>query len=116
VYEPDVTDNAGLEISNSIIVYTTNKVIDSAMQPGLPVIVKKNHTEQALDVQLLQCSLTLASQDGKVDAATNKMLSSSISPMLSKNHSKWHVYEAPPNGAGNTTSLLQSNSVSHVSK
>jgi hypothetical protein len=82
-------------VNNSIILYTTNDVVDSDGWKGSPVMLKKpmgpNSTVSQL--QFLQCSKSLVHQQGAVDIQSRKLDPSSLHPTIYKTHSSWQKYD-----------------------
>ncbi|KAJ6525232.1 hypothetical protein DFH09DRAFT_1095708 [Mycena vulgaris] len=87
-----------IQPNNSIVIYTTNMVVDSDGNQGSPVFLNSQPTSILQTVtdanlsitqfQFLQCSKTLVSQSGTIDAQSNT-LSSSLHPIIYKNYSHW---------------------------
>ncbi|KAF7363029.1 hypothetical protein MVEN_00654700 [Mycena venus] len=78
----------------SMILYTTNRVIDSDGNTGFPIDITPpmgpNSTVSKL--QLLQCSRSLVPQLAQVNTDSRLVIRSSIQPSLYKSSSKWNVY------------------------
>ncbi|KAJ7767682.1 hypothetical protein B0H16DRAFT_1882409 [Mycena metata] len=86
--------------SNSIILYTTNTVIDSGSRQGSPIILKeqapavvKNLTTPTFtpgitQMQILQCFNTIVPQAGTIDTQLNT-LRGSLNQTIYKTSSKW---------------------------
>ncbi|KAJ6509820.1 hypothetical protein DFH09DRAFT_1198507 [Mycena vulgaris] len=87
-----------MKLNNSIILYTTNDVLDSRGHKGSPVTLKRpmgpNSTVSQL--QILQCSKTLVTQRGTVDSQSRKLDSSTLHPRIHKTQSTWHEYSKIP--------------------
>ncbi|KAF7359656.1 hypothetical protein MVEN_00689700 [Mycena venus] len=82
-------------VNNSIVLYTTNDVVDSHGQKGSPVTLKQpmgpNSTVSQL--QFLQCSKSLVYQQGTVNTQSRKLDPSSLQPSAYKTHSNWQRYD-----------------------
>ncbi|KAJ7924526.1 hypothetical protein B0H13DRAFT_1863927 [Mycena leptocephala] len=84
------------EVSNSIVFFLWGDRISSG---------RHRHRDQFQhEFPVLQCSRSLVSQEGQVDAVSRTIIPSSLTPTLHKNHSKWHPYRPAVNDT--TTSLL----------
>jgi hypothetical protein len=82
-------------VNNSIILYTTNDIVDSYGQKGSPVTLKEpmgpNSTVSQL--QFLQCSKSLVHQRGTADSRSRKLDPSSVHPSIHKTQSSWWRYD-----------------------
>ncbi|KAF7330599.1 hypothetical protein MSAN_02460100 [Mycena sanguinolenta] len=90
-------------ISNeTVILYTTNQVIDSVGRTGSPVQLKypmgPNLTISHL--QFMQCTKSVVNQTGMIDPKTGRLIGSSLNPSIWKDHSIWQAY------VNDTTSVL----------
>lgn len=81
--------------NNSIILYTTNDVIDSHGQKGSPVTLKEPMGPNATvsQLQFLQCSKSLITQRGTVGIPSRTLDPSSLQPSIYKTHSTWQKYK-----------------------
>ncbi|KAJ7142615.1 hypothetical protein C8R44DRAFT_725953 [Mycena epipterygia] len=82
--------------SSSITVYTTNDVVDSHGQTGLPIALTQPGTNH-----------------GIVDAASKKIIPSSLQPNIQKDNSNWHMYNSTPHDTSDQT-LLQGGSWAQI--
>ncbi|KAJ7230365.1 hypothetical protein GGX14DRAFT_3757 [Mycena pura] len=94
----------------SLILYTTNKVLDSAGSSGPPVILDPPMGPNAsvTELQVLRCARSIVNQSASVEPQSRLLIPSSLNPSLHKTTSKWHIYEPGPKGDGNMMSPLQS--------
>ncbi|KAJ6602731.1 hypothetical protein DFH09DRAFT_1125418, partial [Mycena vulgaris] len=92
-------EHLAVENPNSIIIYTTNVVIDSEGHQGSPIVLEEQYPSLSGEmvplnlgisqIQFLQCSKSLVPQFGTVDTQFNTLNSASLQPSLHKNNSKW---------------------------
>ncbi|KAJ7610615.1 hypothetical protein DFH06DRAFT_1485488 [Mycena polygramma] len=96
----------------SMILYTTNKVMDSAGDAGLPIELHPpmGPNSTVSELQILQCSRSLITQDAEVDPYSRLIIPSSLKPALHKTSSKWTPYEqlSPNTTNSNLTSVINS--------
>ncbi|KAJ7144607.1 hypothetical protein C8R44DRAFT_846317 [Mycena epipterygia] len=78
----------------SVILYTTNVVIDSSGAPGFPVELTSSMGPNlsVTHLQFLQCSRTLVPQQAIVDGGTGLLNVSSLLPSIYKTRSAWQPY------------------------
>ncbi|KAJ7654869.1 hypothetical protein B0H14DRAFT_1126242 [Mycena olivaceomarginata] len=81
-------------LNNSIVLYTTNDVVDSHGKKGSPVTLKKPMGPNATvsQLQFLLCSKSLVHQHGTVNTQSRKLDPSSLQPSIYKTHSNWQSY------------------------
>ncbi|KAJ7347792.1 hypothetical protein DFH08DRAFT_1001065 [Mycena albidolilacea] len=84
---------AGLS-NETVVLYTTNQVVDSGGRTGSPVELKypmgPNLTISHL--QFMQCTKSVVNQTGMVDPQTGRIIGSSLDPSIWKDHSTWQAY------------------------
>ncbi|KAJ7779199.1 hypothetical protein B0H16DRAFT_1711547 [Mycena metata] len=88
-----------LDLDDSITLYTSNTVLDSEGNPGLPVIfsalppstLKKIEGLQSnvTQIQFLKCTHSLVPQSGQIDTEFNTLNGASLHPNIYKNSSRW---------------------------
>ncbi|KAJ7203832.1 hypothetical protein GGX14DRAFT_569876 [Mycena pura] len=91
----------------SLILYTTNKVLDSAGNSGSPVILDPPMGPNAsvTELQVLRCARSIVNQSASVEPQSRLLIPSSLNPSLHKTTSKWHIYEPEPKGDGKMSPL-----------
>ncbi|KAJ7142380.1 hypothetical protein C8R44DRAFT_846434 [Mycena epipterygia] len=79
---------------NSVILYTTNSVIDSSGTQGSPVALSPamGPNLSVTHLQFLQCSRTLVPQEATVDGRTGLLNIPSLAPSIYKTRSAWQPY------------------------
>ncbi|KAJ7610620.1 hypothetical protein DFH06DRAFT_171956 [Mycena polygramma] len=96
----------------SMLLYTTNKVVDSTGNTGLPVGIAPpmGPNSTVSELQLLQCSRSLIAQQAQVDPYSKLIIPSSLKPILHKTSSQWNPYEQSPQTADSNhiTTLVNS--------
>ncbi|KAJ6537821.1 hypothetical protein B0H19DRAFT_1382511 [Mycena capillaripes] len=94
----------------SMILYTTNKVMDSDGNVGFPVELNPpmGPNRTVSELQFLQCSRSLVTQQAEVDPHSTLVIPSSLQPILHKNTSKWTAYVDPPQNTNSNLSPLES--------
>jgi hypothetical protein len=101
-----------VELNNSIVLYTSNDVVDSHGKKGSPVTLKEpmgpNTTVSQL--QFLQCSNSLVHQRGTVNSQSRKLDPSSLQPSIYKTQSHWQRYDNSLSSSTDET-LIGSNMV-----
>jgi hypothetical protein len=107
---PEHSATLDLGLSNSIIVYTTNHVLDSYGNMGGVVAVNSPLTNTS-HIQFLQCSKSLIKQKARVETGSSKILQASLEPVLQKNHSKWHMYGGVLVETPDDSTLIEGNAV-----
>ncbi|KAJ7610618.1 hypothetical protein DFH06DRAFT_1308628 [Mycena polygramma] len=103
--DPDATSWA------SMILYTTNQVKDSGGNTGLPVRLHApmGPNSTVSELQILQCSRSLISQQAEVDPYSRLIVPSSLTPTLHKTSSQWNRYEEPSRDTNsNLTTVINS--------
>lgn len=99
--------------TDSIILYTQNSVFDSNDKIGPSV----NLPHSNVTFQFLQCSNSLVSQIGQVDAGSKPVIPSLLYPTIRKQNSTWQAYNSFPRmSTRNVTSLLDQNNILIVSQ
>jgi hypothetical protein len=92
-------------LNNSIVLYTSNDVVDSLGQKGSPVTLKEpmgpNSTVSQL--QFLQCSKSLVYQRGTVNTQSRKLDPFSLQPSIHKTYSDWQRYDNSLSLSGDET-------------
>jgi hypothetical protein len=88
-------DNWANPSNNSVILYTTNDVVDYHGQKGSPVTLKEPMGPNATvsQLQFLQCSKSLVNQYGTVDIQSRRLDPASLQPSIYKTHSTWQKYK-----------------------
>ncbi|KAF8183342.1 hypothetical protein K438DRAFT_2164498 [Mycena galopus ATCC 62051] len=80
--------------NETVILYTTNQVIDSVGRTGSPVQLKypmgPNLTISHL--QFMQCTKSVVNQTGMIDPKTGRLIGTSLNPSIWKDHSTWQAY------------------------
>ncbi|KAJ7200854.1 hypothetical protein GGX14DRAFT_466280, partial [Mycena pura] len=91
----------------SLILYTTNKVLDSSGNSGPPVILDPpmGPNGSVTELQVLRCARSIVNQSASVDPQSRLLIPSSLNPNLHKTTSKWHIYEPEAKGDGIMTPL-----------
>ncbi|KAJ7159289.1 hypothetical protein C8R43DRAFT_1105435 [Mycena crocata] len=94
---------------NSIILYSTNKVVDSQGNVGFPVVIDPpmGPNSTISELHILQCSRVLVTQHGEVDPTSKLIVPPTLEPSIHKTSSVWHVY-GPPQPPNANTTLLES--------
>ncbi|KAF8214817.1 hypothetical protein K438DRAFT_2138348 [Mycena galopus ATCC 62051] len=91
----------------SMILYTTNQVIDSDGNTGFPIDITPpmgpNSTVSQL--QILQYSRSLVPQLAQVEADSRLVIPSSIQPSLYKTTSQWNIHDDSSQGSNNLDPL-----------
>jgi hypothetical protein len=103
-------------LSNSIIGYTTNTLLDSDQHTGFPVIPTEGKTPNDSTLQLFRCSRALVDQYGTLDTETGRIIPSTLHPNLQKNHSMWQMWNSTSDGTDSSSALLEGDSVSYYPK
>ncbi|KAJ7085072.1 hypothetical protein C8R44DRAFT_903058 [Mycena epipterygia] len=86
-------------LSNSIILYTTNQVLDSDGNTGAPVALNPMFTLSNVSaIQFLQC---------QIKPVSRTIIPSSLNPVIYKTRSKWQMYEPAQDSTANATSLVE---------
>ncbi|KAJ7692693.1 hypothetical protein B0H17DRAFT_1132929 [Mycena rosella] len=107
LHNPNSDNEPDLGLSNSIIGYTTNKLLDSDQNTGFPAT---DNDSDIPDLQLFKCSRAVVHQYGTLDTGTGRIIPSSLYPNLQKNHSKWDMYNSSDDNTNNSSTLLTGNS------
>ncbi|KAJ7207741.1 hypothetical protein C8J57DRAFT_1258031 [Mycena rebaudengoi] len=94
LHNPGARGDTLQTVSDSIIGYTTNKLLDSNQGTGFPVLPRKGDNSTVYNFQLFRCSRVLVQQYATLDTETGKIIPSSLHPNLQKNHSSWHLYNS----------------------
>ncbi|KAJ7347819.1 hypothetical protein DFH08DRAFT_808594 [Mycena albidolilacea] len=80
--------------NETVVLYTTDQVVDSGGRTGSPVELKypmgPNLTISHL--QFMQCTKSMVNQTGMVDPQTGRIIGSSLNPNIWKDHSTWQAY------------------------
>ncbi|KAJ7236533.1 hypothetical protein C8J57DRAFT_1479199 [Mycena rebaudengoi] len=79
---------------DSMIFYTTNRVVDSANRTGSRVKLQKpmGPNSTITHLQFFKCTTTLIPQRGKVDSQSGKLIVGSLEPSVHKTSSTWSAY------------------------
>ncbi|KAJ7929724.1 hypothetical protein B0H13DRAFT_1859447 [Mycena leptocephala] len=104
-YHPDgnAIVTAQLQVTDSIILYTQNSVLDSEGNTGFRMNLNSD-----VSLQFIQCSKSLVSQIATVSINSGVILSNSLEPKIQKAYSIWQSYDSLPKTINGTT-LLESN-------
>ncbi|KAJ6476983.1 hypothetical protein C8R45DRAFT_1216775 [Mycena sanguinolenta] len=94
LHNPTARGDTLQTVSDSIVGYTTNKLLDSNQGTGFPVLPRKGDNSTIYNFQLFRCSRSLVNQSGTLDTETGKIIPSSLHPNLQKNYSSWHLYNS----------------------
>ncbi|KAF7377224.1 hypothetical protein MSAN_00142300 [Mycena sanguinolenta] len=96
---------------NSIIVYTTNEVLDSAGNSGSPVDVPQGEFATSVhQLQFLQCRRYLVSQSAQVDPGSRTIVPDTLDPVVYKTQSIWLSSADLPATTDSGSSLINSSS------
>ncbi|KAJ6533520.1 hypothetical protein B0H19DRAFT_1080932 [Mycena capillaripes] len=81
-------------VGDSMIFYTTNRVVDSANRTGSRVKLQKpmGPNSTITHLQFFKCTTTLIPQRGKVDSQSGKLIVGSLEPSVYKTSSTWSAY------------------------
>jgi hypothetical protein len=110
LHNPGARGDTLQTVSDSIIGYTTNKLLDSNQGTGFPVLPRKGDNSTVYNFQLFRCSRVLVQQYATLDTETGKIIPSSLHPNLQKNHSSWHLYNSSSDN-DNSGTLIGGDSV-----
>ncbi|KAJ7916393.1 hypothetical protein B0H13DRAFT_1871282 [Mycena leptocephala] len=79
---------------DSMIFYTTNRVVDSANRTGSRVKLQKpmGPNSTITHLQFFKCTTDLIPQRGKVDSQSGKLIVGSLEPSVHKTSSTWSAY------------------------
>ncbi|KAJ6452069.1 hypothetical protein C8R45DRAFT_1083520 [Mycena sanguinolenta] len=98
-------------LSDSIIVYTTNKVLDSAGNSGIPVDVSQVAQWSSVhQLQFLRCRRYLVPQSAQVDPGSRTIMPDKLKPVIYKTQSNWLSFSDLPVAMDNGSSLINSSS------
>ncbi|KAJ6509864.1 hypothetical protein DFH09DRAFT_271536 [Mycena vulgaris] len=93
-------------VDNSIILYTTNSVMDSHNNTGysLPIKPPMGPNSTISHLRFLQCSNSLIYQKAEVDCVSRQLVT--LEKKVYKDHSAWRKYTPPANPSLDITSSL----------
>ncbi|KAJ6488764.1 hypothetical protein C8R45DRAFT_1142866 [Mycena sanguinolenta] len=94
LHNPTARGDTLQTVSDSIIGYTTNKLLDSNQGTGFPVLPRKEDNSTVYNFQLFRCSRSIVHQSATLDTEAGKIIPSSLYPNLQKNYSSWHLYNS----------------------
>ncbi|KAJ6472517.1 hypothetical protein C8R45DRAFT_1013222 [Mycena sanguinolenta] len=95
-------------LSDSIMVYTTNQVLDSAGNSGFPVEISNTSSVQQL--QFLQCRRYLVPQSAQIDPGSRTIIPNTLNPVIYKTRSNWLSSADLPTAIESGSSLVNGSS------
>ncbi|KAF7363028.1 hypothetical protein MVEN_00654600 [Mycena venus] len=78
--------------NNSVVLYTTNAVLDSEGRQGFSVELTPSMNYSITHLQFLQCWRTLVPQEGTVNGESGQLDASHLQPSIYKTKSSWKQY------------------------
>ncbi|KAJ7303723.1 hypothetical protein DFH08DRAFT_825656 [Mycena albidolilacea] len=111
---PDFDHESQDTWTESIILFTSNPILDSSDNSGYPVNLNPPMVVQSTTsshLQLIKCSKSLVNQTAMVDSQSGTIIPASLRPNIHKNTSMWKPYSSPPHvdPLASNDSLINSN-------
>ncbi|KAJ6488838.1 hypothetical protein C8R45DRAFT_929540 [Mycena sanguinolenta] len=97
-------------LSDSIVVYTTNEVLDSSGTSGFPVELSQAEWTDVNALQFLQCRRYLVNQSALVDPRSRTIIPTTLTPVIYKTKANWLSFENLPASTNNGSSLINTSS------
>ncbi|KAF7375766.1 hypothetical protein MSAN_00466200 [Mycena sanguinolenta] len=97
-------------LSDSIVVYTTNEVLDSSGNSGFPVDLPQVAGTDVNALQFLQCRRYLVNQSAQVDPSSRTIVPTTLTPVIYQTEANWLSFEDLPASTNSGSSLINSSS------